>query len=158
MPNGVAPQTLTLQSSSSAYNVTTNSTAGLSVTDMGANGGDTINASAGQTVNAGGMGANGNWDVINISNGAADISSNENILITGNNDPVSAGASGSLTIQGTGDTVTSSNNVIALSSSVTGTMTVIGDGDTIYGHTGDTLTVGGNGMNGNGDVINMASG
>ena len=157
MPTGVAPRTVTLQSSSTPYTITANATSGLTITDYGVNGHDTINANAGDTVNVGGNGINGYWDIVNISSGTANVTGDANVLIAGNNNTVSIGASGSAGIQGTGDVVTCSYTEIWLVDSAT-TLTVIGTGTEVdSGNSGNRLTIGGNGAGGDADLVVMSS-
>ncbi len=156
MPTGVAPQTVTLQSSTTPYTVTANSAPNLTIVDTGANGGDVINGNAGDTVNVGGNGVNGNWDVINITGGTENVTSNANVYIAGNNNVINAGASGSIGLYGTGNTVNASSDEIWFGSGSANTATITGDGDNIYGNTGDHFTVGGNGQNAAiGDAVNI---
>ena len=175
MPAGVTPQSVTLASSGSSYTFTANGLSGQTINDNGAAGGDVITGSAGDTVNVGGNGVNGNWDQVYMSNGTVGIGANANVYVSGGSDTITAGTGSEIGIDGTGSTVTASSDDIWFDTGTTATVT--GDNDTLWGNnglnltingTGDTfndngvagqtLTVGGNGMNGTSNTLYMANG
>ena len=177
MPTGVAPQSITLQSAASVYNVTANSTSHLAIVDTGANGNDTINASAGDTVTIGGNDQYGNGDNINMSNGTvvlqnsarADVYGGGNTITTGINDllGVQNGNNNTITADtgtviyinsGTGDVVNTINGGVDVITDVGVTVSIVGGNNSVEAANGDTVNISGNGQFGNDDFVTITSG
>lgn len=107
MPTGVAPSTVTLQSASTPFIFTANSTSGLTIVDNGANGNDTINANAGDIVTIGGNGANG--DTVNMTGGTVNLQSNAYTDVVGANNTITVGSNAIIGVYGSNNTITAGN-------------------------------------------------
>ena len=149
LPSGISAKTITLQSASTAYTFTANSTPAVTIVDNGANGGDVITANAGDTVNVGGNGFDGNWDVINITGGTENVTANSDVYVNGSNNTITGGTNSQIGVSGTGDIVTTSGSVVWFDDDSGATSaTVIGGNNSVLGSSGDQITVGGNGVGG----------
>ena len=137
-------------------------------------GGDTINGSSGDLLTIGGNGAAGAADVVNISNGAANlgvnasmdvigsgdamtVGSSSNLGVNGNNNTILAGSGDGISINGgTGNLVNASGATIAVVANVA--VSIVGAGNTINAQSGSTIGVSGDGTNGTPDAITLSNG